>query len=80
MMSSTYSGLKALEVSEYHPLPPGSLTISLSKWIWKSWSRSIDDHGLVKSDIRSTGMKCGSCEYLGRSKEEGLHMFGYAVK
>lgn len=59
MMSSTYSDWKALEVSEYHPLPLGPLTISLSKWIWKSWSRSIDDHGLVKSDIRSTGMKCG---------------------
>lgn len=59
MMSSTYSDLKALEVSEYHPLTTWALTISLSKWIWKSWSRSIDDHGLVKSDIESTGMKCG---------------------
>lgn len=65
MMSSTYSDLKALEVSEYHPLPLGPLTISLLKWICKSRSRSIDDHGLVNSDIRSTRMKCGPGTQVG---------------
>ena len=59
MMSSTYPDLKALELSEYHPLSLGPLTISLSKWICKSWSRSIDDH-VLNSDIGSIGMKCGS--------------------
>ena len=35
---------------------------------------------LTSTEIsRSTGMKCGYCEHLGKSKGEGLHTFGYAV-
>lgn len=36
---------------------------------------------LTSTEIsRSTRMKCGYCEQLGKNKGEGLHTFGYAVK